>query len=106
MMICDLIRKDGWLLSEYTDHDKKEVYLKISHDDRIEGIELELEEDGSCIAFQNLIQRKYNNIKVHITPTVFEDLGYFREFIEAQQVASDFAQEVYKYAVENGYWDL
>jgi hypothetical protein len=49
---------------------------------------------------------KYNNIKVHITPTVFEDLGYFREFIEAQQVASDFAQEVYKYAVEYGYWDL
>ena len=101
LMTCDLIRKDGWVLTEYSDQEKWQTYLKISHDDTVEGIELELEEQGVSYSVM-----KYNNIKVHITPTVFEDLGYFREFIEAQQVASDFAQEVYKYAVEHGYWDL
>lgn len=89
-----------WTLWTIT-KESEPIKLHITNNDNDDNILLYLDvktnRDGKVI---------YNNISVVVEKQNFDDLGYYREFIEKLQDASDFAQEVYKYAVDNGFWDL
>ena len=86
-----------WTITNEGEHTKLHITNKDTKDNILLYLDVETNRDGKVI---------YNNISVVVEKQNFDDLGYYREFIEKLQDASDFAQEVYKYAVENGFWDL
>lgn len=86
-----------WTITKDGEPIKLHITNKEPDDNILLFLDVKTNRDGKVI---------YYNISVVVEKQNFDDLGYYREFIEKLQEASDFAQEVYKYAVENGFWDL
>lgn len=86
-----------WTITNDGEPIKLHITNKEPDDNILLFLDVKTNRDGKVI---------YNNISVVVEKQNFDDLGYYREFIEKLQEASDFAQEVYKYAVDNGFWDL
>lgn len=95
-----LLEKEGWKLVKIT-RPTGAVFLKIFHPEDNKDIDLFLESGD----FRNNIMIA-NNIRITLNRTEFEDIGYYREFMEEMQVADEFAADVYKYCILNGFWDL
>lgn len=95
-----LLEKEGWKLVKITRHTGA-VFLKIYHPEGNNDIELVLESGD----FRNNVMIA-DGIRIRLNRTEFEDIGYYREFMEEMQVADEFAADVYKYCILNGFWDL
>jgi len=95
-----VVSKNGWTLIKYVSSTGI-TSLTIDRPSDVSGIDVFF---NTC-HFENK-RMIVDNLQVHIESYVFEDLGYFREFIEELQKADEFAAEVYKYCVKNGFWKI
>lgn len=92
----------NWQLIHYLDEETGASSLVLTTDEK-SPIELILDLDPETL-YKPF--KKYNNIHAEITTTHYDDPGYFREFLEDGQEASDFITQVYQWCVRNGFWDL